>query len=165
MSAGSRPGPLVHRLEGLLIDGSIQAMALMAAGRLAMGYLVDGKLWFLQSQVAGLLLLASLINLLAAFLPRTFSFLAGLAGIIGWLAAASLIPRFGWPREPLPKWQLYGAVVCWVVVQIVVAVLSQRWKKELRGHGFAWIEQWAAEKSYYARRLAQRYISVLAHRG
>ena len=79
--------------------------------------------------------LSAAIQLASAFCPRPLAWIPGLLGVSGWLLAASLVPRFGWPREPWPLWMLISSAALWLAVQILLMALRVRWRRTLRGHG------------------------------
>jgi hypothetical protein len=153
--------PLLPRLEAALMDGAQAALWLMALARVAAGYINDGHLWLLDMQIAAALLLCALIRLCGLYLPRSLSFVGQLLGAIAWITAASLVPRFGWPREGLPNWQLMALGAFFLLTLIIHSVLRQRWLRRLKGHGFEWMLDWARERPYYARQTAARTMRIL----
>lgn len=163
-------GELVGGNERRLFSWGIGALCLALAGRLAFGWFTARQLWLLDSQ-ALLLPLAVALAVFAGLLvggelsrPVTM-----LLGLVLWGLALSLIPRSLWwqsaaLRAELPAWLRYAGVVVLLLALIARAAMTRRWMAVLRGHGFQWIQEWAAGKPYFARLLALIVLRGLGFR-
>ena len=166
-------GPLVSRLEVRLHEGGIAALVIVALGRGLLGLVLERKLWFFETHIVGCCLLVALLFLSGCLLPRWFgtavSYLGGLAAwggaITMLLAVVTLRPRYIWPWYDLSAIAVWFAIACLVAAIALRIWLQRRWVGELQGHGFAWIIEWAKNRAFYPRLLAQRTLNLLGYRG
>ena len=153
---------LVSRLETWLVQGGLFALLAAMLFRLAFGYLSDRHSWLLESQLVACLLLVSLLYLSGSLVAGIAGqAAAGGTGLLSWLCALSLLPRFGWPVAPIPKWMFVVALMLLGFSMTLKNLKTRRWLVQLRGHGFEWIEEWAQGKPFYARLLAMSVIRSL----
>lgn len=156
---------LVTRFELWLLIGGAWALWLAALLRTGWGYAVSRHLWLLDTQIAAGCLLLCVLYCVGTFIPRTYSAVASLiVGGAAWLLALSLLPRNGWPVTPLADWLLVYCGAMLLLALLLRAILRQRWLAQLRGHGFAWMQEWAAERSLYARTLTVKVMRGLGYR-
>jgi hypothetical protein len=118
--------------------------------------------WLLPSQLLAALLLSAAAISAALLLPRAYGLsINGLLGLSCWAAAISLAPRYLWPTAPRPLWQLVLAAAYLLAAILLRSIYLRRWGLLLRGHGWAWMLDWAAERPLYARLLAWRNLRLL----
>ena len=68
-------------------------------------------------------------------------------------------------RSDLPDWLVLGSVLLMVCGVVTRAALSRRWLKQLSGHGFQWMLNWARAKPYYVRLTAKSVLASLGYHG
>jgi hypothetical protein len=147
--------PLVYRVEAFLYPGGAWALAIAFGWRLAFGYIVTHHTWLLHSQLLTVPLLLTALIFCAFTLPRTPGYAAtALLGGAAWLIAVSLLPCYAWPRGPLPQWLMWGALVLLGLAWLYRTAKLRRWVTVIRGHGYEWLNTWAAGKPLAARLLA-----------
>jgi hypothetical protein len=118
--------------------------------------------WLLHGQLLAALLLSASAVCAALFVPRAYGLaLNGLLGLLCWACALSFFPRYFWPTAPRPLWQLALAGLYLLAILVLRAIYLRRWQMRLRGHGWAWMLDWAVERSLYARLLAWRSLRLL----
>ncbi|MCC7477103.1 hypothetical protein IT575_01480 [bacterium] len=155
---------LISREHRWLLDFGL--LALMAAAVYRFSAIAWGHgNWLLPSQIIGICLLLSAAFLAASLLPRFIGdSLLYLLGIGLWAAALSFIPRYGWwPTGSRPAWAYYGALALLAVVLLYCFARRQRWYGRMRGKGWEWIQDWAHDKPYEARKLARRVLRTLGY--
>jgi hypothetical protein len=144
---------------------ALAALWLMLLLRVGLPLLVYKQQWLLHSQLLAALLLSALAITSALFVPRAYGLsLNGLIGLCCWAAALSFIPRYFWPTAPRPLWQFALAIVYLLAALLLRTIYLRRWTIRLRGHGWAWMLEWAEERSLYARLLAWRIMRLLGWR-
>lgn len=163
--------PIVLVAEQRLHSLAVWALLAAAAYRLGWGYLSTGNLWLNDCQLLAIALAISLLLFGGCFVPLPWSYVVScLGGGIGWLVALSLLPPLWWSqyallRSDLPDWLVLGSGLLVVFGIITRATLNRHWLKELAGHGFKWMLEWAKGKPYYARLTAKVLMANLGYRG
>ena len=157
---------LVGRAELLLHEGGAWALWAALALRWGVGYLFTKHSWLLDSQLFAAAVILALLYGIGCLLPRRpgepFSYILG---GLAWLSALSLARPYGWPRLPLPAWLLWAGTLLLLAALVLRYVRRRAWLKDVRGHGHAFIVAWAAERSFYARLLAQGVLRTIGYRG
>jgi hypothetical protein len=119
--------------------------------------------------VAGGFLLAA-INIAGVFVPRAYAAVPLLLGLLGWLYGLSLLPRYlRWlwktgSEAPQPDWLVWGALGLALASFILRWWMNRQWSAEIYGKGWAWIDNWAQDKSLRARVLARKALVALGYR-
>lgn len=158
--------PLVSQAERRWAEGGLLALLLLLAVRVIVLYALTRSpgLTPLHYIVAGTLVAA--LNFGGLLLPRSVGGVLIPLGVLGWLAAISLLP---WPFRMLYPPRVGELWLVWLAVGLALAsfalrfVLQRRWRGQLAGHGYAWIENWAREKPLRARMLARRVLIALGY--
>lgn len=141
---------------------ALAALWLALLLRALLPWLIYHQSWLLHSQLLATLLLSALALSAALLVPRAWGLsLNGLLGLCCWAAAISYLPRYLWPTTPRPLWQFGLAGAYLLAALLLRAVYLRRWQLRLRGHGWAWLLDWAAERSLYARQLAGQNLRLL----
>ena len=158
--------PLVSKGEIWLADGGLLAMAIGVLLRLLVGFALTRNNWLLDSQiiVGGLLVL--LINLAGIYLPRALGGVPLFLGLLGWVYAASMPFRyfFLWKTGERAQWLVLTALGLALASFILRWLLARKWSAEIYGKGWAWIDNWASERSLRARVLAKKALVTLGYR-
>jgi hypothetical protein len=156
---------LVSRYELWLHNGATLALWAAVVIRVGWGYAMTRNLWLLDSQIVAVCLLLAALYVTGSLVPRSYSAaVSTLLGTVAWLAALSLLPRYAWPTTHLANWLLIYTAALLLLALLLRAVLRRRWYGELRGHGYAWMEEWAQPRALYARMLALRVMRSLGYR-
>jgi hypothetical protein len=155
---------LVSRYEFRLHEGGALALWAAVLLRVGWGYAFTRNLWLLDSQIAAVSILLAALYTASSLVPRSYgSVVSTLLGGLAWLTAFSLLPRYAWPTTSMADWLLVYAVALLLCAVLARTLLRRRWLRQLRGHGFAWMEEWAAERSLYARLLTLRVMRSLGY--
>jgi hypothetical protein len=158
--------PLVSRSEAWLADGGLLAMGIGVVLRILIGFVLTRNNWMLDSQLIAGGLLVLFINLAGLFLTRTLAGVPLFLGLLGWLYALSMPFRyfFLWKTGARPEWLVYTALGLAAASFILRRVMASRWSTEIYGKGWAWIDNWASERSLRARVLAKKALVTLGYR-
>lgn len=157
-------GPLVYRIEVILHLWGGWALAAALLVRLGYGFVMEHNTWLLHSQLFLVPVWLALLVICAAALPRTAGYYAtGLLGSCSWLLALSLLPRYGWPRTPLPAWLLWSGLALLLLALVYRTARLRRWLVAIRGHGYEWTVNWAQDKPLAARALAHSALHGLGY--
>jgi hypothetical protein len=158
---------LVSRAEKLIADGGLLALGICILLRLAVWYALTRNNPMLDSQLIWLGLLVTLYNLAGLYLPRTYSVVPQTLGALCWLAGMTLLPRYFqsiWRTGSRPDWLVFTALGL-VVASFIARLITQRiWSGQIYGKGWAWIDNWARDRSLRARMLASRALVTLGYR-
>lgn len=158
--------PLVSKAETWLADGGLLALGIGVLLRLLLGFVLTRNSWLLDSQLIAGGLLVLLINLAGLYLPRTLSGVPIFLGLLGWLYALSMPFRyfFLWKTGQRPDWLVYTALGLAAVCFILRWFMARKWSAQIYGKGWAWIDNWAGERSLRARVLAKKALVTLGYR-
>ena len=162
--------PLVHIVEQRLHGWAVGLLLLATAIRLSWGYLSTKGIWINDCQIFTISLTLVCLLMGGCFVPLPWSYLVSyLGGGVTWLVALSLLPPTLWSqyaalRVDLPDWQVIAAGLFMVASLILRLVLQQRWRKEIGGHSFQWMLDWAKDRPYYARVTVKNAMASLGYR-
>jgi hypothetical protein len=157
-------GPLVHRSEIILHLWGGWALTLGLGVRLGYGLILEHNTWLLHSQLLTVPLLLVVLIVCACTLPRVPGYFAtGILGSGSWLLAFGLLPRYGWPRAPLPHWLLWAGLGLLLLALAYRVAKVRRWLVVIRGHGYEWTSNWAQDKPLAARLLAHGALHGLGY--
>lgn len=162
--------PLVQVIELRLHGWAVGLLLLAAVFRLSWGYLSTQMLWLNECQLFTISLALVCLLLGGCFVPLPWSYLVSyLGGGFAWLVALSLIPPTLWSqyaagRLDLPDWQVIAAVLFALASFILRFMFQRRWRRELSGHSFKWMLDWAKDKPFYARITAMNAMASLGYR-
>jgi hypothetical protein len=157
-------GSLVSSAESRLADGGLLAILAGLALRWAIWFVITRNSGLLDTQLITGGILLVLINLAGLFLPRSMAAIPMLLGMLGWVFGLSLVPRYLWPTGGRPQWMVWGVLGLAAASFLLRWLLARRWSAQLSGKGWAWIDNWAKERSLRARVLARRLLLVLGYR-
>ncbi len=162
--------PLVHIFEQRFHSWAVGMLLLAAIFRLAWGYLSVGSIWLNDCQLFTVSLLVACLLIGGCFVPLPWSYIISvLCGGFAWLVALSLLHPTLWSqyaalRADLPDWQVVAAGIIAVASFVCRTVMQRRWRRELGGHSFQWMLNWAKGKPYYARMTARHAMLSLGYR-
>jgi hypothetical protein len=154
---------LVSRELAILCDIGVYALLAAALYRMSMIFFAHHN-WLIDSQMAGGALLLSVLTVAGCALPRSSGDpVMYLLGALHWLVAFSFIPRYFWPTGNLSPFILWTAAGMLALALVFRIARQARWFSRMRGKGWQWIRDWAADQPYYARRQAQRALLALGY--
>ena len=157
--------PLVTPVESRLADGGLLALGTGLLLRLLLGYALTRQSWILDTQLIGCALLIIALNLAGLLLPRAYAAVPMSLGLLGWLAALTLLPRyFIWHIGARAHWLVWGLVALALASFVWRWLLARNWNAQITGKGWAWIDNWAHERSLRARVLAKKALVALGYR-
>jgi hypothetical protein len=156
--------PLVSSTETRLADGGLLAILVALALRWAVFMAWKHNSALLDSQLIAAGVLIAALNLTGLFLPRALAAVPMLLGALGWAFALSLAPPYFWPTGERPQWIVWGALGLGALSFAARWWMLRRWSATIYGKGWAWIDNWARDRSLRARVLARKALITLGYR-